>query len=248
MNNILETHNLTCEFGSLKAVNNVNLKIQKQKIRAIIGPNGAGKTTLFNLITGKIRPSSGKVIFKGKEITKMSPFQIVKKGIGRSFQITNIFPRLSVFNNIFIAVLANSNKTFHIFSNLSSFKNEIGKTYDLLKTVELSEKSRSATSSLSHGERRNLELGITLALKPELILLDEPTAGMSIEETQKTVNLIQKISDKTTVLFTEHDMSIVFKIADIITVLHQGKIIADGSPETIQNNHEVQIAYLGEKI
>jgi branched-chain amino acid transport system ATP-binding protein len=178
----------------------------------------------------------------------MSPFQIVKKGIGRSFQITNIFPRLSVFNNIFIAVLANSNKTFHIFSNLSSFKNEIGKTYDLLKTVELSEKSRSATSSLSHGERRNLELGITLALKPELILLDEPTAGMSIEETQKTVNLIQKISDKTTVLFTEHDMSIVFKIADIITVLHQGKIIADGSPETIQNNHEVQIAYLGEKI
>ena len=248
MNDILEIHNLTCNFGSIKAVRNVNLKLKKNKIRAIIGPNGAGKTTLYNLITGKIKPNEGKIIFKGKDITAMSPYQVVKRGISRSFQITNIFPKLSVFDNIFIAVLANSNKTFHLFSKLSSFEDEINKTYNLLKTVELFEKHASATSEISHGERRNLELGITLALNPELILLDEPTAGMSIEETQKTVNLIQKISKKTTVLFTEHDMNIVFKIASTITVLHQGKIIAEGNPNEIRNNEEVQIAYLGEKV
>lgn len=248
MTAILRTSELTRRFGSLVAVDDVNLAISPSEIHAVIGPNGAGKTTLFNLITGKLPPSDGTILFEGRDITRETAYQIVKRGIGRSFQITNIFPRLTAFENVFIAALAQAGRTNSMMSGMGAFPEEAEAARAVLARVELAAKADLPTAMLSHGERRNLELGLTLALKPKLILLDEPTAGMSVEETANTVNLIRRVSADTTVLFTEHDMSIVFSIAHVITVLHQGRIIAQGAPEEVRHDREVQAAYLGEEV
>jgi branched-chain amino acid transport system ATP-binding protein len=245
---ILETRDLTRRFGSLVAVDAVNLAISPGEIHAVIGPNGAGKTTLFNLITGKLPPSDGTIRFEDRDITDEIAYQIVRRGIGRSFQITNIFPRLTAFENVFIAALAQAGRTRSMLSAMGSFAEEAEAARAVLARVELAGKADLPTAMLSHGERRNLELGLTLALKPKLILLDEPTAGMSVEETAHTVDLIRRISEDTTVLFTEHDMSIVFSIAHVITVLHQGAVIAQGPPAEVRSNREVQSAYLGEEV
>ncbi len=248
MTAILETHDLSRHFGLLVAVDEVNLAVSPGEIHAVIGPNGAGKTTLFNLITGKLQPSYGTILFESQDITRETAHQIVRRGVGRSFQITNIFPRLTAFENVFIAVLARSGRAHRLLSGMGSFSEEAEDARSVLARVELAGKADLPTSMLSHGERRNLELGLTLALKPKLLLLDEPTAGMSVEETASTVKLIRRISEDTTVLFTEHDMSIVFSIAHVITVLHQGRVIAQGAPVEVRNNREVKAAYLGEEI
>jgi branched-chain amino acid transport system ATP-binding protein len=243
---IFETVDLCKSFGSLKVANNINIHLRPGEIRALIGPNGAGKTTFFNLVSGKLSPSSGKVKFEGKDLTGLPPYQIVRAGIGRSFQITNIFPRLGVLQNVMAAVLARKGKASSVTSLLEGYRSEKEEAMALLSSIGLAHKATLATRNLSHGERRFLEFAVALALHPRMLLLDEPTAGMSTEETAATVRLIRKIAESTTVLFTEHDMSIVFSIADRITVLQQGTIIAEGTPDEVRSNSQVKTAYLGE--
>src|SRR5215813_528367 len=212
----------------------------------VIGPNGAGKSTLFNLITGHLRPTVGRVYFEGRDITGRPPHTICQMGIGRSFQRTNIFPRLSVFDNVQVAVLAHRKKTFNFFTPSKRLMQD--ETYALLAQVGLAEEALSISGMLSYGFQKQLELGIALASEPELLLLDEPTAGMSPQETANTIALIAKIVRERglTLLFTEHDMDVVFSIAEKITVLHQGQVLAEGTPTAVRSNPEVQRVYLGE--
>ena len=242
---ILETRNLSKAFGSLQAVSGVNFRVPEGELRAVIGPNGAGKTTFFNLVSGRMAPTAGRVYFGGEDITGFPPHAVVQKGVGRSFQITNVFPRLSVLDNVRIAVLARRGKTMDMLSPVGRHRAEREEALEILDEVELRHKANRPTTALGHGERRNLELGITLALEPRLILLDEPTAGMSIEETSSTIALVKKISRDKTVVFTEHDMGVVFSIAERISVLHQGSVIAEGTPDAIRGDEGVRLAYLG---
>jgi branched-chain amino acid transport system ATP-binding protein len=229
------------------AVNKVDLQIEEKELSSIIGPNGAGKTTLFNLLSGKLRPDSGRVIFKNEEISKLSPREICLKGIGRSFQRVNIFPRLSTFDNVQIAVLSQQKKTRNLFIPVRNMARE--KTKEILESVILGDKEEILAGLLSHGDQKRLELGIALATRPKLLLLDEPTAGMSPEETGKTTELIQKLvhHQGLALVLIEHDMSVVFRISEKIRVMHMGRMIAEGKPEEVKANNEVQKIYLGEK-
>jgi branched-chain amino acid transport system ATP-binding protein len=248
--NFLEIRNLTKEFGKLRAVNNVSFEVQKGSIVAIIGPNGAGKSTLFNLVTGYFAVSSGKIFFKDEEITDLPPYKILQKGISRSFQVSNIFPDLTAFENVRIGVLSHRRKSMKLFSLVEEMDEINEETSKLLKAVGLSNENDTVASTLSHGDQKRLEIGIALTNEPALLLLDEPTAGMAPEETVNTVNLIKDISNKqnTTIVFTEHDLNVVFSIAERIIVLQQGSIIADGTGEEIKGNKKVKEAYLGEEV
>jgi branched-chain amino acid transport system ATP-binding protein len=228
------------------AINGVSFSIPKGEICSIIGPNGAGKTTLFNLITGHLRIDEGKLIFKDQDITNRRPYQICRLGVGRSFQRTNIFPRLTVYQNIQAAVLVHQGRSFTFFRPVDSFFQK--ETEEILDRVGLKEYAQTVSGSLSYGFQKQLELGIALASEPELLLLDEPTAGMSTQETHQTIELIGKITREKglTLLFTEHDMEVVFSISQRIMVLHQGRLIAGGTPEEVRRNPEVQKVYLGE--
>jgi branched-chain amino acid transport system ATP-binding protein len=235
-------------FGGLMAVNEVTFALQKGGISSIIGPNGAGKTTLFNLLTGHLKPDSGAVYFKDREITALSPHRICRTGIGRSFQKTNIFPRLTVFDNIQVALMAWQKRTRNVFRRADRFFQK--ETEEILGSLGLGDKKDMTAGLLAHGDQRLLEIGITLGTYPELILLDEPTAGMSPEESHKTMELIQQIvrSKNLTLLFIEHDMKIVFGISEKIRVMHVGSIIAEGTPEEIRANDQVQKIYLAEEL
>lgn len=248
--NFFAVQNLTKEFYKLRAVNGVSFEIKERDIVGIIGPNGAGKSTLFNLITGYLPVTKGKVIFKGHEITNLPPYKIIQKGFNRSFQIANIFPDLTVFENVRIGILARRKKGLKLFKPVDKLEGIEEEIYDLLKAVGLENEKETVASNLSHGDQKSLEIGISLTTEPELLLLDEPTAGMAHEETMKTVNLIKGVSKKKgiTILFTEHDMSVVFSIADRVIVLQQGSIIADGTGEEIKKNSKVKEAYLGEEM
>lgn len=230
------------------AVNEVTFALQKGGISSIIGPNGAGKTTLFNLLTGHLKPDSGAVYFKDREITALSPHRICRTGIGRSFQKTNIFPRLTVFDNIQVALMAWQKRTRNVFRRADRFFQK--ETEEILGSLGLGDKKDMTAGLLAHGDQRLLEIGITLGTYPELILLDEPTAGMSPEESHKTMELIQQIvrSKNLTLLFIEHDMKIVFGISEKIRVMHVGSIIAEGTPEEIRANDQVQKIYLAEEL
>jgi len=244
---ILGVEKVKKSFDGFVAINGVSFSIPKGEICSIIGPNGAGKTTLFNLITGHLRIDEGKLTFKDLDITNRRPHQICRLGVGRSFQRTNIFPRLTVFQNIQAAVLAHRGKSFTFFRPVDSFFQE--ETGEILGRVGLGEYAQTLSGSLSYGFQKQLELGIALASEPELLLLDEPTAGMSAQETHQTMELIGKITREKglTLLFTEHDMEVVFSISQRIMVLHQGRLIAEGTPEEVRNNPEVQKVYLGER-
>jgi len=233
-------------FDGFVAVNGVSLSVKKGEICSIIGPNGAGKTTLFNLITGHLPVDEGKLIFKGLDITRMPSYRICRLGMGRSFQRTNIFPRLTVFQNIQAAVLVHRGESFNFFKPVESFFRE--ETQTILERVGLKDYGETVSGSLSYGYQKQLELGIALASEPELLLLDEPTAGMSAQETHQTIELIGRITREKglTLLFTEHDMEVVFSISERIMVLHQGRLIAEGSPEEVRNDPDVQKVYLGE--
>ncbi len=248
--NFLEIRNLTKEFGKLRAVNNVSFEVQKGSLVAIIGPNGAGKSTLFNLFTGYFAVSSGKVIFKDEEITNLPPYKILQKGISRSFQVSNIFPDLTAFENVRIGVLSHRRKSMKLFSLVDEMDEINEETLKILKMVELSNENDTVANTLSHGDQKRLEIGIALTSEPALLLLDEPTAGMAPEETVNTVNLIKDISKKqnTTIVFTEHDLNVVFSIAERIIVLQQGIVIGDGTGEEIKGNKKVKEAYLGEEV
>ncbi len=244
---ILQTTDLTKAFGGMTAVNRVDFGLLKGNIHAIIGPNGAGKTTFFNLITGHLKPDNGRVEFKKQDITGMPPFGISKKGLSRSFQVAAIYPMLNVLENIQVATISRHRMTYHFLkSGKTMFREE---ACEILKMVGLLDQMNVEGGKVSHGDRKRLELAIVMANEPEVMLLDEPTAGMSPDETRQTMDLIQRIGEERglTILFTEHDMSVVFGIARQITVLHQGSVIAKGTPNEVKSNKIVQNIYLGEE-
>jgi branched-chain amino acid transport system ATP-binding protein len=244
---ILKVDELTKSFGGLMAVAHISFSIQEGERSALIGPNGAGKTTLFNLLTGQLRPDGGRVYFQGEEVTGLPPHQICRKGISRSFQRVNIFPMLSVFENVQVAVLAAQRRTRKLFSAARKMARE--ETQMILESIDLGGEGAVISGTLSHGNQKRLELGIALAGNPRLLLLDEPTQGMSPEETTRAMALIDRVTRKRgiTLLFIEHDIGAVFAIADMIRVLHMGSIIAEGEPQEIRENDEVQRIYLGER-
>ncbi len=232
-------------FGDFRAVNGANLSVEKGELVAVIGPNGAGKTTLFNLITGQLRRDRGSIVFMGEDIGELPPYEICKRGIARSFQIVNIFPRLTVFENVQIAVLSHQKKNAKLFRPAKSLA--VAETNGILEGVGLPDKAKSIAGSLSHGDQKVLEIAIALGNEPELLILDEPTAGMSPEETAATLELIKRLASLRglTILFCEHDMDVVFSVAQSIMVMHQGRTLVQGTPEEVRRNQEVLTAYLG---
>jgi branched-chain amino acid transport system ATP-binding protein len=247
---LLEVRNVVKSFGGLRALQDVSLSVAKGEIRAVIGPNGAGKSTLFNVMTGLLHPDAGDVVFEGEPITGLPPYRVIRKGIGRSFQITNIFPRMSVFENVQVALFSHHRTGSNPLYLARKFTRVGEEVLVLLDQVGLAEKYDSSASVLSHGDQKRLEIAISLASRPKLLMLDEPTAGMSRFESRETVALLQRISREQglTLIFTEHDMDIVFAISEKIMVLQQGAVIADGTPAEIKANPDVRKAYLGEEI
>lgn len=242
---MLKVESLTKTFGGFKAVNGANLEVNKGEIVAVIGPNGAGKTTLFNLITGILKPDSGTVTFLNENITGLPPYIVCKKGMSRSFQVVNVFQRRSVFENVQVSVLAREKKTWNLFTPSHKLLRE--ETERILESVGLTDKTDSISGALSHGDRKVLEIAIALGGNPRFLILDEPTAGMSLEETMRCIDLIKQLSEKMglTILFCEHDMELVFSISNRIMVMVRGATIIQGSCEEVRCNQAVQDAYLG---
>lgn len=242
---MLEVTSLSKSFEGFKAVKDASLSVKDGEVVAVIGPNGAGKTTLFNLITGVIRPDSGKVLFKGEDITGLKPYQVCRRGMSRSFQVVTVFPRLSVFENVQVSVLSRQKKTWNLFT--PSSKLAIAETERILENVGLTGVGDATSAALSHGERKVLEIAIALGGNPEFLILDEPTAGMSPEETSRCIDLIRQLKEKLgiTILFCEHDMEIVFSISDRIMVMVRGTTIIEGTCNEVRCCQEVQDAYLG---
>ena len=247
---LLQLRKLGKNFGKLCANNDITLEVKENELLAIIGPNGAGKTTLFNLIAGKLSPTRGEIFFQGEKISGLPTHQVIKKGISKASQIVTIFPDMTVFNNIRIGVLACQRKDMKLFRAVNSFDEVANEVKRILQSIRLIDKADMVANSLAHGDQKCLEIGMALATQPKLLLLDEPTAGMSPEETDYTVNLIKTIWEKTgiTILFTEHDLKVVFSIATRIAVLQMGELIGDGTPEEIKGSQRVREAYLGEAI
>jgi branched-chain amino acid transport system ATP-binding protein len=244
---LLQTRNLRKEFGGLVAVDDVSISIEEHTTHSIIGPNGAGKTTLFNMISGVLRPTRGAVIFKGKNITHLPVHRIVHEGIGRSYQITNIFPSLTVVENIRLAAQAMGKHSLNFFHSAENFPQYFARAGEVIDLVDLNGKENALALNLSHGEKRKLEIAIMLASDPELLLLDEPTAGMSSEQVPALLDIIKKIRElgTKTIVLVEHRMDMVMSISDRITVMHLGNVLAEGTPREISNTQSVQDAYLG---
>jgi branched-chain amino acid transport system ATP-binding protein len=232
-------------FGEFMAVYGADLTVGEGELVAVIGPNGAGKTTLFNLIGGQLKPDNGRIVFKGEEITALPPYEITRRGIARSFQIVNIFPRLTVFENVQVAVLSQQRRSGNLFLPAQGLAVE--ETKRLLESVGLAGKATNTAGALSHGDQKVLEIAIALGNEPQLLILDEPTAGMSPEETAATMALVKKLADTQglTILFCEHDMDVVFSIAQSIMVMHLGETLVQGKPEEVRRDKAVQEAYLG---
>jgi branched-chain amino acid transport system ATP-binding protein len=245
---ILRTEKISKHFGGLHAVDGVDFTLKEGQLKSIIGPNGAGKTTLFNLIAGVHEATSGKVFFRDSDITKLSLYQTSRLGITKTYQITQIFPALSVFENVRIAAQSRVS-AFNFWRTTHSMTSLNERTLDILGQVELLEKRKWLASTLSHGERRYLEIGIALATEPKVLLLDEPTAGMSVAETAMCAELIRKLNRvlNLSVVLVEHDMSVVMGISEEILVLNEGKVLAEGTPREVSDNREVQRVYLGEE-
>jgi branched-chain amino acid transport system ATP-binding protein len=244
---LIETKDLTIRFGGHVAVDHVNTQIFPFTFKSIIGPNGAGKTTFFNMISGQYRPTEGKVYFKGKDITPFSPAIRTKIGIGRSFQLTNVFLSLTVLENVRLALQSQKDIGFNFWKNYLHFSDLEDRAYEILKMVLLDSKWNVPASSLTHGEQRKLEIAILLALETEVLLLDEPTAGMALEEVPSILELLKQIKNQKnkTILLVEHKMDVLMALSDSIAVLHEGKLIADDTPEAVSQNKEVQEAYFG---
>jgi branched-chain amino acid transport system ATP-binding protein len=244
--NILETKNLFHDYGGLEVLFDVNLQVEEGERHGIIGPNGAGKTTLFNAITGSFPPSRGKVFFKGQDITGFPPYRLTRLGMGRSFQLTSTIARLVTFQNIRLAILSKKGIRFNLFQKVDKMQDVNQETMEIIKRINLEQEALVPATLLSYGKHRSLEISMALATDPELILLDEPTAGMSRDETHTAVEMIKRLTAGKTVVVIEHDMDVIFALADRITVLHYGKILATGSPNEIRNNQSVKDAYLGD--
>ena len=242
---ILETRDLTREFKGFVAVNQVNLQVQRGHIHALIGPNGAGKTTCFNLLTKFLVPSSGQILFNGRDITMLEPAQIARMGIIRSFQISAVFPHLSVLENVRIGLQRNLGTSFHFWKSEATLNQLNDRAMQLLGEVGLSDFADSITVDLPYGRKRALEIATTLAMEPELMLLDEPTQGMGHEDVARVTELIKKVSKGRTILMVEHNMSVVAGISDRISVLQRGALLAEGDYETVSRNPQVLEAYMG---
>lgn len=243
---MLITERVRKAFGGLRAVDGVNLNVEEGELRAVIGPNGAGKTTLFNLISGYYVPDEGRVFYKGRDITGLPPYRISRMGITRAFQIINIFPRLTALESVQLALLAKRGKTLNLFSPAKRMVQQ--EAIRILEIIGLENQAEVVANALSHGDRKVLELALALAGEPELLLLDEPMAGMSPWERVKVTELIKKLRQEwgITVFFCEHDMDVVFGISEKVTVMHQGRVLTEGKPEEVRRNEEVRIIYLGE--
>jgi len=241
---VLRTEGLSKNFGALRAVNQVNLKIESG-VHSIIRPNGAGKTTLFNLLTGFLKPDGGKVFYLGKDITALQPYEISQLGMARSFQITSVFPELSVFENVRLAVQSRLKAAFNFLISFKSLTGVEERTEKVLNDVGLYGEKDVIAKNLSYGLQRCLDIGISLATEPKLILLDEPTSGLSQEDANRIIHLVSAISKNIPVLVIEHNIDVVLSISDVITVLYQGGILAEGSASEITSNQRVQEAYLG---
>ena len=242
---ILAVSKLSRSFGGVRAVNDVTLRVPRGQLRAIIGPNGAGKTTLFNLLTGQIRCDAGQIVFKGADVTRRPPHYLCRNGLARTFQINSIFLSATVFENVQLAFLGHRGKTWNPL--VLARRLMIRETDELLERLGLAERADKPAGALSYGDRRRLEVALALACQPDLLLLDEPTSGMSLSEKPALVRLIQSVVKEkgvTTVLI-EHDMDVVFSVSDRITVMHQGTVLAEGVPGEIQTNARVQEVYLG---
>ena len=242
---MLRVEGIHKSFEDFKAVSGSDLTVEAGQLVAVIGPNGAGKTTLFNLITGQLKADRGEIIFNDEDISKLPPYEICRKGIARSFQIANIFPRLTVFRNVQVSVLSQQRESVRLFRPAETLAVE--ETNTILENVGLAEKADAIAGSLAHGDQRTLEIAIALGNKPELLVLDEPTAGMSAEETGATMELIRRLADSQglTILFCEHDMEVVFNVAQSIMVMHQGISIIQGGPDEVRNSNRVRECYLG---
>ena len=242
---ILETVDLTKSFGGLLTVNGVNLRMNSGELRVIIGPNGAGKTTLFNLITGYLKPTKGKVLLNGEDITRLQTHERCKKGISRSFQVTSIFPELTVRENVWLGINASACVPWHPFQTVEDLAHASRKVEEICESVQLGDKLDAMAASLSHGDQRLLEIAIALSSSPSVLLLDEPTQGVGPKEVENFNQVIKKISQETTTLVIEHNMATVLAIADVVTVMHEGQTLAEGSPSVIVANKVVQEVYLG---
>jgi branched-chain amino acid transport system ATP-binding protein len=244
---LLTTQDLCRNFGGVAALHQVSLSFAEKTLHSVIGPNGAGKTTLFNVITGRLPASSGRVTYRGKEITGLLPHEIVRLGICRTFQRSSIFPGLTVHENVRIAKQIPMGGSHRILSARESLTEVTTLTDAILERLGLLDQKWTLASNLSHGDQRLLEIGVALAGGPELLLLDEPTAGMSPRETERTTRLIRELAREVAVVLVEHDMDVVMSISDRISVMHQGAIIAEGTPAEIQTNEQVKEAYLGKE-
>ncbi len=240
---VLRTEDLGIRFGGLAALSGVNFEAGRDEVRAIIGPNGAGKSTFFNCLTGVLRPSSGRILFNGEDITGLPPNRISQKGIARSYQITNILPNATTLENVRIAAQSRRH-SWSLLTHHAVYRDIIEKAEAALDAVGLGGKEYELAANLSHGEQRHLEIAIALATEPQLLCLDEPTAGMSAGETHDTMELVRRIAKDLTILIVEHDMEVVMELAQRITVLHYGAILAEGTPAEIQENPRVLEVYL----
>ena len=244
---LLEIKGLSKKFGGLVALDQVSFSVQQNEIRSLIGPNGAGKTTLFNIISGALTPSEGKIFFREREIIKLPEYARARMGIVKSFQITSVFLELSVFENLRIGAQAKWS-TYDFWSKATSLRRVNDTAQEVLEYIGLTHLRDRLARELSHGEQRHLDMGIGIATNPQLLLLDEPTAGMAARETEATMSLIHKLRNKCTIILVEHDMDVVMHISDTISVLHRGRIVAEDSPEKIQANETVISVYLGKDI
>jgi branched-chain amino acid transport system ATP-binding protein len=244
---IMETRDLTIAFGGHVAVDHVSFQVEAFVLKSIIGPNGAGKTTLFNMMTGQYKPSGGRVFMKGRDITDMGIAERARMGIGRSFQLTKIFPLLSVLENVRLAIQSREGIGLNFWRHYLHFPALEDEAYSILKKVLLDDKWAVPASELTHGEQRKLEIAIILALEPEILFLDEPTAGMGQEEVPAILEILKSLKESRdrTILLVEHKMDMIMTLSDTIAVLQEGKLIAEGDPEEIYRNRAVQEAYLG---
>jgi branched-chain amino acid transport system ATP-binding protein len=243
----LEVRNLGRSFKKFQALSNVSLEIETGRLCALIGPNGAGKTTFYNVVSGRYRPTSGKVFFEGRDISGWPSHRLVGMGLLRSFQITNVFPALTVLENVLVPLVVHHGKSFSCLESIKKRRDLAEEAEQILGRVGLTAHSDEVVSTLAYGDKRLIEIAIVLARQPRLVLLDEPTAGMNPEETDRMIHLIKDLSERldTTFFITEHDMKVVFSVAERIFVLNQGSLLAEGTPEEIRANPEVKRAYLG---
>ncbi len=241
----MRVKHLSKNFGGLHAVSQVSFSIQVGECLAIIGPNGAGKTTLFNLLNGQLSPSNGSVYFFGKEITNMAIHRRAHLGLARTFQLTSLFPDLPVLYNVFMALHGTKPSRFEVFRRTTFYDRLMSKARELLFSVDLWEKRNEPAKAISYGEQRKLEIVLGLASEPRMLLLDEPSAGLTADEGNDIIDMLRNLGSKMTVIFVDHDMDLVFGLADRIIVLHNGKVIAEGTPEFVQENSKVKEIYMG---